>query len=251
MQGTLESTDLHRWINVFGYPWKSMGVSYVIEPSDGVVCNSIADVKSKAVGTTVFLSTPVALSCATNAFKDYTFFVQSDDRSIGMKCIGSADLPAYTADNKITFTGVIEAGPAGQPNVVRIQSINSAVTATAPNPLGVVGKNLSVTNAPLNRLIRVWGTLKSRNPTDIGPGPFDASTTTWPWNYWTISDGSQDIKVLMNVQSGWMCPPYIPDSPTWNIGVTYIGITGIATLDGTGQLVVMPLRDASIVSYTE
>lgn len=226
----------------FGYPPKSMGLTVVISPGDATLCNTLADVKSKPANTVVYLTNPAQLACAMDTYSDYSFFVQSDDRAFGMKCLGNADLPVYDETSKIAFIGKIVLDSSGQ-KVVQVTSVVGSLPGTA-KPLGVISKAISTSPSTLNKLVKITGKLMSTNPADIGPGPFGDANPR-PWNYWIINDGGQDVKVMMNTQTKWMAPPNIEAI----IGNVY-SVTGVLTLDSGGQPVLMPFKDLSFTNWT-
>lgn len=237
------------WSGFYGYNPKSMGISATISPGSGTVCSTIAQLKAVPDGVGVFMTTPLILGCNTDQFLDYSFYMQTADRSQAIKCIGSDSLPVCVQGTRVTVSGKMATDAAGQ-RVILVQSFMSMTAGAAPMPVGPGSKGLTSTMRPLNMLVKVWGRLKERNPVDIGPGPFGPpdNSNVRPWNYWTLSDGNQDIKIPMNVQNDWMCPPFIPS--WWPLN-DYIAVTGIATLDNTGQVVVLPMRDTAIVDYSQ
>jgi hypothetical protein len=177
------------WLEWMNY---SVGVSMTISPGNGQICTSITALKARNIGDTVFLTTPTAVICASDRFTVQNFYIESDDRSQGIKCIGSADLPFLAQGTKVTFSGVIANDPNGSgQKVVVIQSINSADAGTAPAPVGIGSKAWSVTGMkPLNMLTRVWGKV-----TSMAANTDSNTNTHWPYLYWIVNDGGQEVKI--------------------------------------------------------
>lgn len=227
-----------------GIQRSSIGVSMTVSPGSGQACASIGALKSANVGDNVFLTTPTTLACGSDRFQDYSFYIENDDRSQGMKCVGAADIPTYAQGAKITFSGTIALDPNGSgQKVVMVQSINGSDTGVAPLPLGTGSKSWSATTTmkPLNMLVTVWGVVTQQ----VLSSPADPDH--WAWQYWVINDGGQAIKIPMNVQSGLM-----PSTSGILGGVRegdYISITGIATLDSSGNVVVTPWIESNFSSY--
>lgn len=234
--------DLQASVMYGNWPPLAIGVSWQIEPFvGGLEVGSVAQMKAAAVGTTVFLTTPKTLvtSTRTKGFADGTFFIEESDRSSGMKLIGNAttaDIQISGAQSyKICLTGKIALDGNGE-KVVQVMSINSATPTTALQPLGMASKSVTASN----KLVRVWGKLLEKvSNTD------PASKDNWPYLYWTINDGGQNVKIPMIGQGGWMNTSEL----TGPIVNDYVAVTGIARLDGTGQLVVMPMAESCINDY--
>jgi hypothetical protein len=223
---------------------KDIAIDWQIAPfTGGLEVSTVKQIKDAAVDTVVFMTTPKALVLGTKiqGFTDGTFYVEEDDRSSGIKLIGNAttpDIPVSAIQSyKITFTGKV-AMLNGQ-KVVQVMSINSAAPATPLKPLGISSKALTASNM----LVRVWGKLLEK-VANTDP----AANTNWPYLYWTINDGGVNVKVPMIGQQGWMNTPSITDPIA---GEDYVGVTGIARLDASGQLVVMPWNEINVSDYTE
>lgn len=238
-----------------------MGLDVQISEMTGnyAMVNSIAEMKAQANGTTVFLLTPVQLAVGTyhtgggqmgcfkfqygTAAPETSWYVQTDDRLQGLKCVVPAGgLPSLDPNCKITFTGMVDTDAFGQ-KIVKVGSINSYVVTDYPKTFGKTGKSLTNTGA----LTKVWGKIVSRtdNP---DPTTFDGIHKGYAYEYITINDGSKDIKVLMHVQG-----EYMSNLDDWvtnlNIG-DYVGVTGIASTDGT-DAVIMPRTNGDILNYTD
>lgn len=247
------------WADCFGYPWAGMAIWVTVSPGDAQICNSITDLQSKAVGTTVYMNTPVQIASATSGAgtfdkkygdpnrpvtPEYTFYIQSADKVKGMKCISDGTLTSYDPTNKIIFTGKIEAdavNPAQK--VVRVMSINTAVAGAAAQPLGKGSKGLTNTGT----LVRVWGKVVSLTPNPNPEIDSASGATKWNYEYITINDGAGDIKIAMHVQGNWMS---ITDGNIASLAVgQYVSVTGIAgTTTGT-DVVVYPRVPSDIRNY--
>jgi hypothetical protein len=252
---------VHWWPN-FGWPERTAALWVTVNPGEGEICNTLADVKNQPVGKTVFMLTPVQLCAATvgewsldkrygaPTTMDYAFYVQNDDRTQGMKCVSDGSIPTYNQNYKITFTGVIELDYTGQ-KVVRIQSINSAVAGAPAKVMGKSSKALTATGT----LVRVWGKVKEivNNPvreTEIWMGGDPpAPYYKWDYEYIVINDGGNDVKIPLHVQANYMTT-FDGNISGLQIG-DYIGVNGIAgTTNGT-DVVVYPRNVADILNYTD
>jgi formylglycine-generating enzyme required for sulfatase activity len=236
--------DLQAAVMYGHWPPIAVGVDWQIEPfTGGVEVGSIKQIRDAAVDTTVFLTTPKSLILGTYTlgFKDRTFYIEEDDRSTAIKLLGDESTPdiavSSTQGYKITLTGKVVL--VNGEKVVRVMSINSATPATPVAPLGMTSKALTASN----KSVRVWGKLLEK-VANTDP----ATQENWPYLYWTINDGGNNVKIPMIGQRGWMNTPAITDPIA---GTCYVGIAGIARLDASGQLVVMPWSESNVVDYTE
>jgi hypothetical protein len=229
--------------------------------------STIAQVKALADDTTVFMTTPVQLGTGTfhtaagqeGSFSyrygtppvpEKSFYVQSNDRLQGLRCVVPAGgLPSLGPNTKITFSGVVDTDAFGQ-KVVRVGSINSYEESDYPKPFGKVGKTLTNTGV----LTRVWGKIVSKtdNPNPVMSENPVGSGLWWKdyaYEYITINDGSQNINVLMHVQG-----EYFSDYDAWVRDLTvgdYIGVTGIASTTTGTDAVIMPRTSTDIRNYTD
>lgn len=217
---------------------------------------SIDQIKAQANGTTVFMTTPVQLNgptvnsgsfgvqIGTHAKENY-FFVQTDDKLHGLRCvIPAGGIPTLDATNKITFSGVVDTDYLGE-KIIKIGSINSTTTGDAPKPFGKGAKALTNTGT----LTRVWGKIVSRtpNPTPVmWEYPAGTFWKDYAWDYVTINDGGQDIKIMLH-ETWQLMSDFDPWVNNLTIG-TYIGVTGIATTDGTSA-VILPRTSDDIRLY--
>lgn len=217
------------------------GIQEFIDRGSGVQVNTIADIKSKANGDTIFMMTPKALICDTDNFKDGSFYVEDDDRSQSIKLINSGALPKLTTDYKIAFSGVV-AMVNGQ-KVVNVQTIIGTTQMTAPlKPVGLSSKGLSANpmGAGTNRLVKVWGkvtavTANTGSDSDI-----------YPFESFTINDGGQTVIIpLHNATNYWMNDPSVT---VVAINDT-ISVTGILSIEGT-DVKVYPRNDPDVYDYT-
>lgn len=226
----------------------AIAVTAIIDRGTGNAYTSVAQMKNLPLGSVCFLTTPTAVLNDLNAdhgFSDKSFFIESDDRSAGMKCIGTAELPTIsvaTTGKKITLTGTVVADPnvSGQ-KVLQIDALTSIVDGTMPKPIGIVGKTATNTMRPVNELVRVFGKVVEKVA-----NPDSATNTNWPWLYWTVFDGSQNVKIGMIGQQGQMGTPDLVAVAVND----YISVTGIMTLDSTGNVVVMPWIESNVRDYT-
>lgn len=205
-----------------------------------VSAQSVADLKNASVGSRVSMTTPAQLESATSGSGSFdkkfgggsesSFFVQSDDRVQGIKCLTDGGLPSYGPDYKITFSGTVELDSAGQ-KVVRVTSIDSSEAGYSAQPIGKSG--MDVTNT--GTLVRIWG-LVTQTVMNIG-----SDSKSYPVEYCVVGDGSRAITVPMHVT-------YDPMSDGLNIG-DFVAVTGIATTTGS-DVVVMPRNSLDIQVFT-
>lgn len=238
-----------QWTPSFTYPSKSMDVSFTIGPGSGVAKTTIAGVKSLNQGDVVFMTTPLQLACATlnDASFDksygnptpgsgFCFYLQSDDRAQGLKCISDGSIPSYNQNFKITFTGVVDVQQ-GQ-KVVRVQSINSAVLGTAPNPIGKTSKSLTNNGT----LVKAWGKI-TQLVANSG-----SDNDQYTYEYMVINDGGQDIKIPMHVTYDGMASV---DARIRGLAIGhYISVTGIAGTTTGSDVAVYPRYVYDIYDYT-
>jgi hypothetical protein len=248
----------------FSYPNFSLqtivafGLDAKIKAGSGIAVTSIAQIKAQPDDTTVFMNTPIQLSCSTNytgsfarqygtATPENCFFVQTDDRLQGLRCVVPAGgLPTLDANNKVTFSGVVDTDYLDQ-KIVKVGSINSTATSTAPTPFGKGSKSL--TNS--GTLVRVWGKIVSLTP---NPHPVlwqDTGGNWWPdyaYEYVTINDGGADIKIPLHLQY-----ELVSTYDTWvndlSVG-DYLGVTGIASTSTGADAVVIPRTAGDITNYS-
>lgn len=234
------------WGSTPGYPMKSFALVETISPGNGQICTSIGSLKSKAAGTAVFMTTPVALASptygatsgiTTGGLTDQSFYIESDDRSQGMKCVTDGGLPGLAQGTKITFSGAIETEAGSNQKVIRVGAITSTSSANPLAPVGCTTKGLAASMRPLNMFVRVWGKL-----TQMVSNTDPTTNANWPWTSWTINDGGQDVKVLMIGQNVWMQEPSVMLNDK-------VGINGIASVDSTGTLIVIPTHASMVTDY--
>jgi hypothetical protein len=245
----------------------------------GNFANTVGQIKGFADGAGVVVTTPVQLACGTKGLwndifsfdkkfgayttitdssgnqvqttvKEYSFYVQSDDRVSGLKCIIPAALypsiTPYGPDYKITFTGVLGTDANGT-RYITISSIDSAVqnaNAAKPAPLGKSSKGLSKSGT----FVKVWGKVTQHvvNPIANSPEEQLEGAPGWDYEYIVINDGGVDVKIPMHVQDH-MFP--ISFMGTFAIG-HYVSVKGIAgTTNGT-DLAVFPLQHTDVLDYT-
>lgn len=249
--GRAESSIWTHWIPMF----PSYDVSLTIGTATGVeIADSIQAIKGLASGTTVIMTTPVQLCCSTNGpnsfarsysgSTQYSFYVQNDDRTQGIKCITDGTVPTYDSTYKVTFTGVIDT-ESGQ-KVLRVQSINSASLAAAPKLFGKGSKALTNTAT----LVKVWGKITQMVPnTNMDPSEFDGSgNRRWNYEYIMINDGGMDIKIPTHTQINAMSTGD-PGFAGLSIG-DFIAVSGIATTTNGTDAVVMPRIVFDIHEYS-
>lgn len=230
--------------NLWNFLPKLVALDWQIEPFvGGVQVNTFSDIKAQAVGTTVFMMTPVQLACGTNGnnyyFKDGNFYIMSDDKSMGMKVSGGATAMSLTPDYKITFTGTIVLDPVSGQKMVHLISINSATLGATAQPMGRGSKALTASNS----LVKVWGKVTHLEPNT------GTDSANWAYEYITIDDGGGPVKILTHVQGAWFSTGYAPLS-TLAVG-NYIAVTGIAeTTTGTDVVVCPRKSEQDMVIYT-
>lgn len=233
-----------------GFPSnEGMGIALIIKPGSGTICGSVKDLKSKPVdGKTCFLTTPVAAICDLNAdhgFADSTFYVEDVDRSAGIKCLGNPALVQVNVSQGgklVTLSGklVLDPNGCGQ-KVLNVDTITSVGDGTRPVAVGTVGKAFTAAPKPINMLARAWGKVVEKVA-----NPDSATNTNWPWLYWTINDGSQNVRIGMIGQQGQLNTPNLVSVAAND----YISVTGISTLDGSGNVVIMPWTEGCVIDYT-
>lgn len=226
--------------------------------------DSIAQIKELEDGTVVFLTTPMVLGTATyssasipsifgHRYEEPTtvdesyFYVQSEDRLQGIKCVLMGGIISVPVGNKVTFTGIVDTDVFGE-KYVRVGTIDSTLATDPPTPVGKLGKSLTSNGV----LTRVWGRIVSTTVYENSPDYYHAASGIWYkryyWAYVTINDGSKDIKVLLNVQH-----PYMSNYDAWIADLEpgdYVGVTGIASTIGD-EAVIMPRYAGDFTIYQD
>lgn len=237
------------WTPNWQWPYRSFDVWMTVSKNTTAhTVNTVAQIRALNKDDIVVVATPLQLCCPSAGWRsfahpygdptatDFSFYVMSDDRTQGVKCITDGTVPVYDETNKITFTGKIDIQN-GQ-KVVRVTSINSAVAGSA-KPLGKGAKAL----ANSNTLVRVWGKITHLEP---NTGPDSANYT---YEYITINDGGQDIKIATHVQYSGISN-YDPNIASLATG-HYIGVTGIAGTTNGSDVIVCPRDHTEIRDYTQ
>lgn len=244
---------LHDGQNNFysGFPNnEGIGVALIISPGSGAICTSVGQLRTQPVNSinTVFLTTPTAAISDLNAdhgFADSSFYIEDADKSAGIKCLGNPSLVQINVSSgpkNVTLSGKVILDPNGSgQRVLSVDTITSIVAGTAtPNSIGTASKSFASSTKPINVRTRVWGKLITQTP-NTDP----ATNVNWPWLSWTINDGGQNITIGMIGQQGQL--------NTGNLTAMkvndYISVTGISTLDSTGNVVIMPWNESCLIDY--
>lgn len=244
----------------WGWPPASMDIwAQISEVTNVVTCSTVAQLRSavasQPVGTQIVLTTPAQLACETSIFRyarafngtaEPSFFIQSDDRVSGMKCIATGAFTNYDTTNKVMLAGTITLDALGQ-KCLAVGAITGHVASTETKPIGKTSKGLAAANS--GTLVKVWGKVKQ---VVLNNG---ADSANYTYEYIVISDGGNDVKIPMHVQNGWMPKTDVQISQLEHKDGSdnydhFVAVTGIAYTSNGTDIAVYPRNVYDFVDYT-
>ncbi len=187
----------------------------------------IADLKSIADGMWVEISDAKIATAASNTFANGSYYIEEPDRSLGIKVVPQAGIPAVAIGNPLTLFGILGTDAAGE-RYIDVASVLPDTQVTPVASLGAINRSLFVAGpSTTGLLVRVWGkvTYKALDGSyiyvDDGSGVLDGS-------------GRTGVRVVL---AG------LTDPVTKAIGYgDEVGITGLAGLAQSGSTVIPVVR---------